>query len=72
MGKMIKKPYSGGGSKSPKGFRNNSSCKGFRHIGPCRVTCSECGISCEVPFSPSPDKPVYCSACFKKKRASRT
>lgn len=29
--------------------------------------CSSCGRSCEVPFKPSPDKPVYCSACFGKK-----
>jgi len=31
------------------------------------ATCSECGKSCEVPFRPSGDKPVYCSNCFGKK-----
>jgi len=31
------------------------------------ATCSTCGKTCEVPFRPSPDKPVYCSACFGKK-----
>lgn len=31
------------------------------------ATCSTCGKPCEVPFRPSPDKPVYCSACFGKK-----
>jgi CxxC-x17-CxxC domain-containing protein len=30
-----------------------------------RVTCDECGESCEVPFRPSGDKPVYCSDCFE-------
>jgi CxxC-x17-CxxC domain-containing protein len=30
------------------------------------ATCSSCGKPCEVPFRPSPDKPVYCSACFGK------
>lgn len=30
------------------------------------ATCSTCGKACEVPFRPSPDKPVYCSACFGK------
>ena len=30
-----------------------------------RATCSECGKSCEVPFKPTGDKPVYCSDCFK-------
>lgn len=31
------------------------------------ATCSTCGKNCEVPFRPSSDKPVYCSACFGKK-----
>lgn len=31
------------------------------------ATCSLCGKSCEVPFRPSGDKPVYCSNCFGKK-----
>ena len=31
------------------------------------ATCSTCRKSCEVPFKPSSDKPVYCSACFGKK-----
>ncbi|MCA9356893.1 hypothetical protein KC872_01660 [Candidatus Kaiserbacteria bacterium] len=31
------------------------------------ATCAECGKSCEVPFKPSSDKPVYCSNCFGKK-----
>lgn len=30
------------------------------------AVCSTCGKSCEVPFRPSGDKPVYCSACFGK------
>lgn len=29
--------------------------------------CDECGKSCEVPFRPSSNKPVYCSDCFEKK-----
>lgn len=29
-----------------------------------RATCAECGSSCEVPFKPTGEKPVYCSACF--------
>jgi len=31
------------------------------------ATCSKCQKSCEVPFRPSTDKPVYCSACFNKR-----
>ena len=33
-----------------------------------RATCSDCGKSCEVPFRPTGDKPVYCSDCFETKR----
>lgn len=29
-----------------------------------KATCDECGESCEVPFRPSGDKPVYCRECF--------
>lgn len=34
------------------------------------ATCSECHKKCEVPFKPSGDKPVYCSACFGSKIAN--
>ncbi len=29
--------------------------------------CDQCGKECKVPFRPSGDKPVYCSACFDQK-----
>jgi len=32
--------------------------------------CSECSKSCQVPFRPSSDKPVYCSACFGMKKST--
>ncbi|PIT94508.1 hypothetical protein COT98_03255 [Candidatus Falkowbacteria bacterium CG10_big_fil_rev_8_21_14_0_10_39_9] len=32
-----------------------------------RAICAECGNSCEVPFKPTGDKPVFCSNCFGKK-----
>ena len=35
------------------------------------VVCAECGKDTEVPFEPRGDKPVYCSDCFSKVRASR-
>ena len=31
------------------------------------VTCSSCGNEAQVPFQPSGDKPVYCSACFQQR-----
>jgi CxxC-x17-CxxC domain-containing protein len=33
------------------------------------ATCSSCGQPAQVPFQPSGDKPVYCSACFEQRRA---
>ncbi len=30
------------------------------------AVCSNCGNDCQVPFRPSGDKPIYCSACFEK------
>ena len=32
-----------------------------------QTTCSECGVSTEVPFKPSGDRPIYCRECFQKK-----
>ena len=32
------------------------------------AVCSECGTTTQVPFSPKPDRPVYCDACFASKR----
>ena len=32
------------------------------------AVCSECGSPCEVPFKPEPDRPVYCPACWKKRK----
>ena len=33
-----------------------------------KAICDECHKSCEVPFRPSSDKPVYCNDCFSSKR----
>ena len=32
-----------------------------------KATCSSCHKSCEVPFRPSGDKPVFCRECFAEK-----
>jgi CxxC-x17-CxxC domain-containing protein len=29
------------------------------------AVCSQCGAATQVPFSPRPDKPVYCPDCYK-------
>lgn len=50
-------------SGSRGGFGRDSSDRPTMH----RATCAECGSSCEVPFKPVSDKPVFCSNCFKGK-----
>jgi CxxC-x17-CxxC domain-containing protein len=35
------------------------------------AVCAECGKDTEVPFEPREGRPVYCSDCFSKMRASR-
>ncbi len=32
-----------------------------------KAICAECGQSCEVPFKPTGDRPIFCSNCFKGK-----
>ena len=31
------------------------------------AVCAECGVSTTVPFLPTQNRPVYCSACFKSR-----
>ena len=59
---------SGGGRPSfqKKDFRGGN--RGGERSEMHKAVCSECSKSCEVPFRPSSDKPVYCSDCFSSKR----
>jgi CxxC-x17-CxxC domain-containing protein len=31
-----------------------------------KAVCDKCGAKCEVPFRPTPGKPILCNECFKK------
>lgn len=53
--------FRGGSDKGGRSFGSSSPAELFP------ATCSTCHKPCEVPFRPSSDKPVYCSACFGKK-----
>jgi len=33
--------------------------------------CAECGQTCQVPFQPTGDKPVYCTVCFAKRQGGQ-
>jgi len=44
---------------------------GRRGSGPRQMydaVCASCGKSCQVPFQPTGEKPVYCSDCFQSQR----
>jgi CxxC-x17-CxxC domain-containing protein len=70
--------FQGGGNRGG-GFRGGNGGGGRPNFGGNRggdrgpvsmhkAVCDECHKSCEVPFRPSGDKPVYCSDCFGSKR----
>ncbi|MDD3069920.1 CxxC-x17-CxxC domain-containing protein [Methanoculleus horonobensis] len=36
-----------------------------------KAVCSDCGKECEVPFTPTEGRPVYCLDCLPKHRKPR-
>jgi len=58
----------GGGSSYGSYGSSYGGSRGAREMF--TATCSSCGQEAQVPFQPSGDKPVYCSACFEKRRSS--
>lgn len=62
MGSFNRDNKKSGGSFS-RGFDGGKSFGGPKQMH--QATCSECGASCEVPFRPTGERPVFCSNCFK-------
>jgi CxxC-x17-CxxC domain-containing protein len=69
------KNFNGGDRRGGGGFRGGKPAFQNKSWGVDRgekpmfkATCSECGKSCEVPFRPTGEKPVFCSDCFNKMR----
>ena len=61
--------YSNGGGYSSGGYGNGGGySSGPRQLYP--ATCSECGQDTEVPFNPTPGKPVYCRDCFQSRKTA--
>lgn len=56
----------GGGRPSFGGNRGGNRREVTMH----KAVCDECHKSCEVPFRPSSDKPIYCNECFSGKRGN--
>ena len=53
---------------------NESSRKDFppREMVKGNWKCTDCGKEItELPFKPSPDRPIYCRDCWAKRRAQR-
>lgn len=49
------------------GFKKDFSDRGSRRPVEMHSTvCDKCGKNCEVPFRPTPGKPVFCSNCFDR------
>ena len=58
------RPSFGGGRPSFGGNRGVDRGPVTMH----KAVCDECHKTCEVPFRPSQDKPVYCNDCFGGKK----
>ena len=61
----VKRSFGGRGDNKRFGDRDSG-----RPLNMHKATCSECGKSCELPFKPTGDKPVFCSNCFGNKAGS--
>jgi len=64
--------YGNDGGYSSGGYRGGNGGGGYSS-GPRQLyaaTCSECGRETEVPFNPTPGKPVYCRDCFQSRKQS--
>ncbi|MCC6627907.1 MAG: zinc-ribbon domain containing protein [Chloroflexi bacterium] len=70
--RQARKGTTGGGSYGGSSLGGFSSGGGYerapRQMYP--ATCDNCGKQTEVPFQPTSGKPVYCSDCFRERRAS--
>ena len=67
--RQARKASSGGGfSSGGYGSSGGGYDRGPRQMY--AATCDACGKETEVPFQPTSGKPVYCSDCFRERRAS--
>ncbi len=57
---------SGNRNSRRSGGRNSD-----RNFSMHKAICAGCGESCEVPFRPTGNKPVYCSECFENMGGNR-
>lgn len=53
-------------------LKRYSMFKPFHQEESFSASCSECGKSCEVPFEPDPHRPVFCRACWRKRKGGKS
>lgn len=76
MGNFNDRRSGGGGFRGGNRSGGRSNFGGNRRDGDRRevsmhkAVCDKCHKSCEVPFRPSNDKPIYCNDCFGDKRGN--
>ena len=70
--KDFRQQHGGGGRRD---FDNRGGFEKKHHSGRNeqmhQAVCSECGRTCEVPFVPNGNKPVFCNDCFAQKRGGQ-
>jgi CxxC-x17-CxxC domain-containing protein len=69
MNKPARCPNCRAARRAASGGSGNRSERAPREMH--TVICDECGAETQVPFLPTKDRPVYCSTCYDKVRASR-
>jgi CxxC-x17-CxxC domain-containing protein len=55
-----------GGAQAPSAPSGTSASREFFE-----AVCTSCGVTTQVPFRPTPGKPVYCRECFQASRTGR-
>ncbi|MGI8484937.1 MAG: zinc-ribbon domain containing protein [Thermomicrobiales bacterium] len=63
----------GGGGYGNDSYSSGGNDRGGYSSAPRQLypaTCSECGQQTEVPFNPTPGKPVFCRDCFQAKKTT--
>ncbi|MFH1181487.1 MAG: CxxC-x17-CxxC domain-containing protein [Candidatus Woesearchaeota archaeon] len=64
MGRFKTRDFSRTSTGRPERFERGQRRKSDLELT--SVICAKCGRSCEVPFKPTSNKPVYCRSCFKQ------
>ena len=59
-------------TNQPRNRANSNAQPGHQRRPAARheATCANCGVATTVPFKPTAERPVYCSACFADRKQS--